>query len=134
MNAPDELGRIPHDELKAIQADPLALELRDDLPEFVPALPPTSFVAVARGLESEGRLELLLPHASPEQITALFDLEAWRRDRVDIDRARQWLTALVDSYAQSDKQRGELGDLMMAMDPEFWTLSLIHISEPTRPY
>ncbi len=125
MNAPDELGRIPQDELQAVQADPLALELRDDLPEFVPALPPTAFVAAARGLETEGRLELLLPHASPEQITALFDLEAWRRDRVDIDRARQWLTALVDSYAQSDKARGELGDLMMAMDPEFWTFALL---------
>ena len=125
VNAPDELGRIPQDELQAVQADPLALELRDDLPEFVPALPPTAFVAAARGLETEGRLELLLPHASPEQITALFDLEAWRRDRVDIDRARQWLTALVDSYAQSDKARGELGDLMMAMDPEFWTFALL---------
>lgn len=125
VNAPDELGRIPHDELQAVQADPLALELRDDLPEFVPALPATAFVAAARGLETEGRLELLLPYASPEQITALFDLEAWRRDRVDIDRARQWLTALVDSYAQSNKDRGALGDLMMEMDPEFWTFALL---------
>lgn len=116
---------MPHDELQAVLADPLALELRDDLPEFVPALPPTAFVAAARGLEAEGRLELLLPHASAEQITALFDLEAWRRDRVDIDRARQWLTAVVDAYAQADKSRGELGDLMMAMDPEFWTFALL---------
>jgi len=125
VNAPDELGRILSDDLQAVQADPLALELRDDLETFVPALPPTAFVAAARGLEAEGRLELLLPHASPEQITALFDLEAWRRDRVDVDRARLWLTAVVDSFAQADKPRGELGDLIMAMDPELWTFALL---------
>jgi hypothetical protein len=29
------------------------------------------------------------------------------------------------AYAQSDKPRGELGDLMMAMDPELWTFALL---------
>lgn len=124
MNAPDELGRLAPEDLRTLTGDPLTLEQRDDLPSFVPALPPTSFVAVARGLQGEDRLELLLPHASPEQLTALFDLEAWRRDRVDIDRARVWLTAIVDAYAQT-KERGALGELMMDMDPELWTFALL---------
>ena len=125
VNASDELGRLQPDDLRAIHDDPLALELRDDLDELVPALPPTSFVAAARGLQAEGRLELLLPHASADQLTALFDLDAWRRDRVDIDRARLWLTAIVDAHVQADKPRGELGELMMAMDPELWTFALL---------
>jgi hypothetical protein len=124
VNAPDELGRLAPEDLRTLTSDPLLLERRDDLPSFVPTLPPTSFVAVARGLHGEDRLELLLPHASPEQLTALFDLEAWRRDRVDIDRARVWLTAIVDAYAQT-KARGELGELMMDMDPELWTFALL---------
>ncbi|HEY0139131.1 MAG TPA: DUF6178 family protein, partial [Nannocystis sp.] len=124
MTATDELGRLRPDDLRALQNDPLALEQRDDLPEFVPALPATTFVAVARSLHAEGRLELVLPHATAEQITALFDLDAWRRDRVDIDRARLWLTEIVDLYAQT-RERGELGELMMAMDPELWTFALL---------
>lgn len=124
VNAPDELGRLAPEDLRTLTRDPLALEQRDDLPSFVPALPATSFVAAARGLQSEDRLELLLPHASPEQLTALFDLEAWRRDRVDIDRARVWLTAIVDAYAQT-KERGQLGELMLDMDPELWTFALL---------
>ena len=124
VNAPDELGRLAPEDLRTLTSDPLTLEQRDDLPTFVPALPPTSFVAAARALHAEDRLELLLPHASPEQLTALFDLEAWRRDRVDIDRARVWLTAIVDAYAQT-KERGQLGDLMMDMDPELWTFALL---------
>lgn len=124
MTATDELGHLRPDDLRALHADPLALEHRDDLPSFVPALPATSFVAVARGLQAEGRLELVLPHATAEQITALFDLDAWRRERVDIDRARLWLTEIVDLYAQT-RERGELGELMMAMDPELWTFALL---------
>ena len=120
-----ETGELRPEELRAVQTDPLALELRDDLDRFVPALPATTFVAVARGLQAEDRLELLLPFATAEQITALFDLEAWRRDRVDIDRARVWLTAIVDCHAQSDQERGSLGDLMMEMDPELWTFALM---------
>lgn len=124
VNAPDELGRLAPEDLRTLTSDPLTLEQRDDLPSFVPSLPATDFVAAARGLQGEDRLELILPHASPEQLTALFDLEAWRRDRVDIDRARVWLTAIVDAYAQS-KERGQLGDLMMDMDPELWTFALL---------
>jgi hypothetical protein len=134
VTAPDEIGRPRPDalqasptpaELQALQTDPLALEQRDDLPSFVPALPMTSFVAAARGLLAEGRLELVIPHASAEQLTALFDLDAWRRDRVDVDRARVWLQAIVDAYAAADKPRGALAELITAMDPELWTMALL---------
>ncbi len=125
MTASDELGRIQSDDLRAIHDDPLALDLRDDLDTFVPALPAASFVAAARGLQAEGRLELLLPNATAEQLTALFDLDTWRRDRLDIDRARLWLTEIVDAYAQAGRERGDLLELMMAMDPELWTFALL---------
>lgn len=126
MNAPEEILRAASpEELRSIQDDPTSLELRDDLHELVPALPPTSFVAVARALQQEDRLDLVLPHASADQITALFDLDAWRRDRLDPDRARVWLQAIVDAYAAADKHRGALGDLVTAMDPELWTAALL---------
>ena len=69
VNAPDELGRLAPEDLRTLTSDPLTLEQRDDLPSFVPSLPATDFVAAARGLQGEDRLELILPHASPEQLT-----------------------------------------------------------------
>ncbi len=125
MNAPEEKVRIPADELRAVQNDPTTLELRDDLQTYVPALPATTFVAVARALQAEERLELVLPHATPDQLTALFDLDAWRRDRIDVDRARVWLLALVEAFAAADKPRGALADLITAMDPELWSAALL---------
>lgn len=125
MNAPEEKVRIPADELRAVQNDPTTLELRDDLQTYVPALPATTFVAVARALQAEERLELVLPHATPDQLTALFDLDAWRRDRIDVDRARVWLLAVVEAFAAADKPRGALADLVTAMDPELWSAALL---------
>jgi len=125
VNAPEEKVRIPADELRAVQNDPTTLELRDDLQTYVPALPATTFVAVARALQAEERLELVLPHATPDQLTALFDLDAWRRDRIDVDRARVWLLALVEAFAAADKPRGALAELVTAMDPELWTAALL---------
>ncbi|MBL9102076.1 MAG: hypothetical protein JNL82_14015 [Myxococcales bacterium] len=117
--------RLDTTDLRALEQAPTALELRDDLHELVPALPATSFVAITRSLHAEGRLELVLPHATPEQLTALFDLDAWRRDRLDIDRARLWLQAVVDTYAAADKPRGALAELVTDMDPELWTAALL---------
>jgi hypothetical protein len=125
VNAPEEKVRIPADELRAVQNDPTTLELRDDLQTYVPALPATTFVAVARALQAEERLELVLPHATPDQLTALFDLDAWRRDRIDVDRARVWLLAVVEAFAAADKPRGALADLVTAMDPELWSAALL---------
>jgi hypothetical protein len=125
VTAPEEILRIPADELRSVQNDPTALEQRDDLDRYVPALPAATFVAVARGLQAEDRLELVIPHASADQLTALFDLDAWRRDRIDVDRARLWLLAVVDAYAAADKPRGALAELIYAMDPELWTAALL---------
>lgn len=108
-----------------MQRDPLVLDQRDDLPEFVPRLPPTAFVQIARNLRAEDRLDLLLPHASPEQLTALLDLDGWSRDRIAVDRARAWLVAIADAYAAADKERGELRTVIEDMDPEMWTMALL---------
>jgi hypothetical protein len=111
--------------VKTVQDDPLALEQRDDLPSFVPRLPPVTFVQVARGLRGEDRLDLLLPHASPDQLTALLDLDGWSRERIAVDKARAWLVAIADSYAAADRPRGDLVRTIDEMDPEMWTMALL---------
>jgi len=111
------------EDLRLILDDPLSLEAQNDIERAVLELPPQAFVAVARDLSSEQRLDLLLAHASAEQLTSLLDLDAWTRDRVDIPKARGWLAAIVDCYEIAGHERGRLTDLMHDMDPEMWTLA-----------
>lgn len=111
------------EDLRAIEDDPLALDARDDLSVLVPTLPAPTFVRVARRLRDESRLDLLLPHATPDQLSSLLDLDGWVRDRIDIRRARLWLHAIAE-HAPADKERGSLADLIYAMDPELWTAAL----------
>lgn len=125
MNPPDELARAGADDLQSAQDDPLSLDQRDDLASFVPRLPLVGFVRVARALREEDRLDLVLPHASPEQLTALLDLDGWARERLHVERARGWLLAIVEAYAAADKPRGELLRTIEEMDPEMWTMALL---------
>jgi len=111
-------------DLRAIVDDPLALDEREDVAEVVSSLPQQSFVRIARRLAREQRLELVLPHATADQLVSLLDLDAWERDRMDVARARRWLVAIGDAYVAADRPRGALVDLIYAMDPEFWTLAL----------
>ncbi len=120
------LGRLSSKELQQVIEDPLVLELRDDAAELVPELPPQSFVRMARTLRNEGRLDLIMPHGTADQLSSLFDLDVWKGDHVDVARARTWLVAIVDCYQIADRPRGELTDLMYQMDPEMWTLALFH--------
>ena len=124
LSKPERHSALHHGDIVVLTQDPLALELRDDLDQVVPQLPTQSFVRIARLLREENRLELVLPFASPEQLTAVMDLDAWREDRVDVPAAREWLTLISDSYR--DAPRGDLTQLMYEMDPEFWTYSLMH--------
>jgi hypothetical protein len=111
------------EEVALVVDDPLSLDERDDAPALVRALPVQSFVAVARKLRSEHRLDLVLPHASAEQITGIFDLDAWERDRLATPRAREWLDRIVDAYRESDAERGRLARLIHDTDPEMWILA-----------
>lgn len=111
------------DDLRAIEDDPLVLDARDDLHVLVPGLPSPTFVRLAKRLRDESRLDLLLPHATPEQLSSLLDLDGWVRDRIDIRRARVWLHAIAE-HAPLGKPRGSLADLVYAMDPELWTVAL----------
>lgn len=104
--------------------DPTALELRDDRDTLIPAVPEATFVRLARALRDEQRLDLVLPHATPEQLQACFDLDAWNKDRVDVPKAREWLVNIVEHIQPPN--RGELAELMMNMDPEMWTFSTMH--------
>lgn len=116
-------------EVQGLLDSPLDLEECDDLAETIAALPPMSFVALARLLRDESRLDLLLPYARPEQLTSLLDLEVWERDRVDVARSRNWLRTLCDQRSEHPlSKRGALGDLIYEMDPELWTLSLCHLT------
>ncbi|MDC0719735.1 DUF6178 family protein [Nannocystis bainbridge] len=124
MTSPAELPGAGLD-VASVQRDPLVLEQRDDLPELIPQLPPTAFVQIARGLREEDRLDLVLPHASPEQLTALLDLDGWERERIAVDKARGWLVAIADAYIAAGKPRGDLRTVIEDMDPEMWTMALL---------
>lgn len=114
---------IDADDLRALDEDPLVLDTRDDLPVLVPALSAPTFVRLARRLRDEKRLDLLLPHATAAQLTSLLDLDGWVRDRIDIRRARVWLHAIAE-HAPAERPRGALADLIYAMDPELWSMTL----------
>ena len=83
--------------------NPLALEERDDAAQLVPRLSNPSFVRAARVLHREQRLDLLLAHATPEQLTGLMDLEAWTGQRLHLPRARGWLAAIADAMQAAMK-------------------------------
>jgi hypothetical protein len=104
--------------------DPLRIEDLDDASSLVPELPAQGFVRVARRLQQEHRLDLVLAHATPDQITSLLDLDAWVHDRLIVTRARMWLLAIAELYSGVGKPRGALVELMYGMDPEIWTLAL----------
>jgi hypothetical protein len=116
------LGLAP-EQVQLVVDDPLSLDARDDAAELVRALPVQSFVTVARKLRDEERLDLALPYASPEQITGLFDLDAWTRDRLAIPRARAWLDRIIDAYEHAEVERGRLTELVHDTDPELWILA-----------
>ena len=111
--------------LATVLSTPLALEDVDEPDALVPRIDAQDFVRVARALRDENRLDLLLGHATAEQLTSLLDLDAWQRDRVDVPQARVWLMLLARLYQAMDKPRGALIDLMYGMDPEMWTLALL---------
>src|SRR5690606_28156377 len=57
-------------------------------------------------------------------LSSLLDLDGWRRDHVDLPRARQWLSAIAETYRGVNRDRGDLVETMYAMDPELWTVAL----------
>jgi len=113
------------EQLRQVIDEPLALDELDTPGALVPQLSTQMFVRIARRLRDEHRLELLLPHATPEQLTGLLDIDGWNDDRVDVPRVREWLWAIADGYT-TYKPRGSLTDLMYEMDPEMWTLAVGH--------
>jgi len=116
------LDTLANDELRTVLDDPLALDDLDNGPTLVALLPAQTFVRIARQLRDESRLDLLLPFATPDQLTSLLDLDGWTQERLDIARSREWIHAISEAYTHDDRPRGALVDLMYAMDPELWTL------------
>ncbi|MFV8756303.1 DUF6178 family protein [Nannocystaceae bacterium ST9] len=114
--------KIAPEDLQRVVDEPLMLE-RDDGPELVAALPVQGFVTVARKLREEQRLDLILPHASAEQIVGIFDLDAWEQDRLEVVRAREWLDRIAEAYREANAPRGSLIDLLHDTDIEIWVLA-----------
>src|SRR5690606_41487987 len=82
--APSSSSPIPLVEpLRQVIDEPLALDELDTPGALVPQLSTQMFVRIARRLRDEHRLELLLPHATPEQLTGLLDIDGWNADRGD---------------------------------------------------
>ncbi len=123
IRRPDRPVELAPEDIQLVVDEPLSLEARDDAPEIVQALPVQSFVTVARKLRTEQRLDLLLPYATPEQITGIFDLDAWEKDRLAVYRAREWLDRIAEAYRESHDERGRLVQLMYDTDPELWVLA-----------
>jgi len=111
------------EQLRQVVDEPLVLDSVDEPQDLVAQLSPQMFVRVARKLREEHRLELLLPHATTEQLVSLLDIDGWNDDRIDLSRIRGWLLAIADTFARA-KPRGALGDLIYEMDPEMWSLGL----------
>ncbi len=119
--ATPQRANLDAETLQELTDNALSLEDRDDVAIVVPQLPAQTFVRIARHLREENRLELLLPYATPAQLTSLVDLDTWNRDRLDVLKARQWLVAVTETYRLVGRPRGDLVETMYAMDPEIWT-------------
>ncbi len=115
--------KISPEQIQQVVDDPMSLDLLDDAQRLVPALPTQSFVHIAKMLRNEGRLDLIVPHATADQLTGIFDLDTWTQGRIDVARARTWLALIVESLATSERPRGDLVRTMYAMDPEMWTFA-----------
>jgi hypothetical protein len=120
---PGAAPKIAPEDLQRVVDEPLSLE-RDDAAELIAALPVQGFVTVARKLRDEQRLDLLLPHASAEQIVGIFDLDGWEQDRLAVVRAREWLDRIAEAYREASSPRGQLVDLIHTTDIEIWILSM----------
>jgi Family of unknown function (DUF6178) len=58
----------------------------------------------------------LLSMAAPEQVKGLFDLDCWKKDRVDFARMREWIEAM------SEAGRRRAAEALMELDIEMVTL------------
>ena len=94
------------------------LDLAAEPEKLVPALPEAElcYTAKAIGLPDAG---WLLAHASPEQVVACVDLDAWRNDLPDRPAFGAWLRALVEAGDEP------LLAAANALDPELLTLFLL---------
>lgn len=125
-DAPDAKTSSPEaTALQGVLSDPLSLEDLEDAAGLVPTIDAQSFVRMSRILQEESRLDLLLPYATPDQLTSLIDIDAWTNERVDLGRAQLWILEIAQLHSAHSETRGSLGDLMYSMDPEMWTLVLV---------
>src|SRR5579883_1773386 len=69
---------------------------RPDAERYLPTLPVQDvYYAIQEvGLADAAELVAL---ASPEQLRGFLDLDAWERDRFEVDKARPWLEHLIDA-------------------------------------
>lgn len=111
----------------------LCLELRPELrsellllidqPErVVPLLPEAELCATAR-VGGMSDAAFLLELCTPAQARACLDLDCWAPLRLEVDRALEWLDALVEAGPPT------VARLFGEVDPEVWVLALRSITE-----
>ena len=121
--AVDALRSMPAEDQVALVCNaPLAAraELLDLLPEperVIPLLPEAElcFTVKAIGLADAA---WVLEHATPEQVTAAIDLDAWSRFEPDLPTLSEWIGALAATERSAFKRAIE------ALDPELLVLYL----------
>ncbi|MSP60657.1 MAG: hypothetical protein EXR72_10015 [Myxococcales bacterium] len=88
-----------------------------DVARFLPTLPVQELYYAIRevGLADAHDLVAL---ASPEQLRGFLDLAAWQREEFDVERAAEWIDALIDAGPE------KLAEGVEALDPELIALFL----------
>ncbi len=90
---------------------------RKDADEAIRALTETEAYYAVKELGVDGALPVLAV-LEPQQMTALFDLDVWHDDRVDLSDLLLWLSAFKEASV------AQLQRAVRAMDPELFALLL----------
>lgn len=109
------------------------LELRPELrveflmlcehPEDVVPLLGEAEVAVIARATGMSDAAWLVELASPDQLRACFDVDCWEHPRFELERAREWLDALIEAGPET-LVRG-----IESVDPEVWVLLFRSLTE-----
>jgi hypothetical protein len=114
--AEEAIAKLPPDAQLALVCEaPLSqrgalLDLLADPEKLVPALPEAEFCFTVKAI-GLADAAWLLDHATPEQVVAAIDLDAWSGTALDRTAARDWLEALARTSSESQLRALEALDL-----------------------
>lgn len=128
-----ELGKLPAEQQAIVVVESSlairrqVIELLPDPEAVIPLIPDAEFVYTCRSIGLNDA-SWLLPMATPKQIVACFDLDAWDGIEVDTQRLDAWLAALADSDEETILRGAQ------SIDPELIAIYLRnHIDVHLKP-